>query len=170
MRELLLAYPGAQRALFRQFHIGGCSACGFSPDETLEQICARSVNLPVDHVVAFLESAQAEDRKMMIEPEELRDELAAGSAHLLDIRTAEEFEAVHIPGAVRFTQERMNDILMEWPREEGVIALIDHKGQRALDAAAYFSGHGFKNVRALAGGIDAYAERVAPELPRYELE
>jgi len=28
MRELLLQFPGAQRALFRKYHIGGCASCG----------------------------------------------------------------------------------------------------------------------------------------------
>ena len=37
MAELLEAYPGAQRALFRNYHIGGCSSCGFRPDETLAE-------------------------------------------------------------------------------------------------------------------------------------
>ena len=40
MREVLEIFPGAQRALFRRYHIGGCSSCGFSPDETLAQLCA----------------------------------------------------------------------------------------------------------------------------------
>jgi hypothetical protein len=28
MREVLEVFPGAQRALFRRYHIGGCSSCG----------------------------------------------------------------------------------------------------------------------------------------------
>ena len=47
MREVLENFPGAQRALFRRYHIGGCSSCGFSPDETLAQVCARNGNLDV---------------------------------------------------------------------------------------------------------------------------
>ena len=39
-----------------------------------------------------------------------------------------------------------------------------------MDAAAYFAGHGFENVRALQGGIDAWSQEVDPNLPRYELE
>ena len=39
-----------------------------------------------------------------------------------------------------------------------------------MDAAAYFSGHGFSNVMALRGGIDAWSGEVDPNLPRYELE
>ena len=38
MRDLLAVYPGAQRALFRKYHVGGCSSCGFAPTETLAQI------------------------------------------------------------------------------------------------------------------------------------
>jgi hypothetical protein len=32
MRDVLEKFPGAQRALFRRHHIGGCSSCGFSLD------------------------------------------------------------------------------------------------------------------------------------------
>ena len=38
-------FPGAQRALFRKYHIGGCSSCGFSPNETLAGVCARNENV-----------------------------------------------------------------------------------------------------------------------------
>ena len=173
MQELLKSYPGAQRALFRQYHIGGCSSCGFRPDETLEQICARNEQMKLAEVVAFLESNREEDRKMMVEPEALRSQLNTpdrDEIKLLDIRTREEFEAVHIDGSVHFTQPLMNEILMKWPRDKGVLVLIDHEGQRSLDAAAYFFGQGFTNARALAGGIDGWSERIDPELPRYSVE
>lgn len=170
MQEVLARYPGAQRALFKQYHIGGCSSCGFSPAETLQQLCDRNDHLKIDEVIAFLGRSQAEDQKQMIEPTELAARQTDAATRLVDIRTREEYDAVHIPGSVHFTQPLMQEMLMQWPREDGLIALIDHQGLRALDAAAYFEGHGFKNVKALAGGIDAYAERVAPELPRYTLE
>ncbi|HZV35209.1 MAG TPA: rhodanese-like domain-containing protein, partial [Verrucomicrobiae bacterium] len=51
MRDVLEVYPGAQRALFRKYHIGGCSSCGFQPTETLAQVCARNNNLNVDEVL-----------------------------------------------------------------------------------------------------------------------
>jgi len=37
MSQALEAYPGAQRALFRRYHIGGCSSCAFRPDERLNR-------------------------------------------------------------------------------------------------------------------------------------
>ena len=173
MSEVLKVYPGAQRALFRKYHVGGCSSCGFAPTETLAGIAARNPHMNLPEVLAFLQTSQEEDRAMQITPRELhdlREQNEGGPVHLLDIRTREEFDAVHIPGSEHFTQELMNKILMQWPREQGLIALIDHQGARSLDAAAYFAGHGFTNVRALLGGIDAWSQQIDPDLPRYTLE
>src|SRR5665213_2190185 len=47
MSAVLEKFPGAQRALFRRYHIGGCSSCGFKPTETLAQDCARNGILDV---------------------------------------------------------------------------------------------------------------------------
>jgi len=30
--------------------------------------------------------------------------------------------------------------------------------QRSLDTASYFAGHGFKDVRSMTGGIDAWSQ------------
>lgn len=167
MAGLLDLYPGAQRALFRQYHIGGCSSCGFRPEETLAEVCFRNEKLPVAEVIEFLEKSRVEDEKSLITPEEAS--ASADSARLLDIRTREEFEAVHIPGSTLFTQELLSEITGQWDRNQ-LLVIIDHQGKRALDAAAYFAGHGFTQVRALQGGIDAWSEKIDPSLPRYHLE
>ncbi|MGH7976221.1 MAG: rhodanese-like domain-containing protein, partial [Limisphaerales bacterium] len=57
MREVLENFPGAQRALFRKYHIGGCSSCGFQPTETLAEVCARNGNLDVTEVLAHIQSS-----------------------------------------------------------------------------------------------------------------
>jgi len=168
MGELLRRLPGAQRALFRKYHIGGCSHCGFSPEETLREVCARNDNLPVDEVLEEVVAADAADRAMQIEPRELAEQITHGLT-LLDIRTREEFEAVKIEGAYFFTQELMQEITGQWPKDD-LLVIYDHTGERALDAAAWFQGHGFKNVKVLRGGIDAWSAEVDGKLPRYHLE
>src|SRR6476660_5797287 len=101
MREVLEAYPGAQRALFRKYHIGGCSSCGFQPSETLEQVCQRNNNLAVDEVLAFVRTSHEQDEKIRISPKELAQRLQTDSSvKLLDSRSRQEFEAVHIEGSV----------------------------------------------------------------------
>ncbi len=166
MRELLEQFPGAQRAMFRKYHIGGCSSCGFSPNETLAGVCARNENVDVEKAIEHIIASDAADRAMQIEPGELKEKLSLGEKiNLLDVRTREEFEAVKIPGAQLFTQEMQSKL----PHEEPLV-IYDHQGTRSMDAAAYFQGHGFENVKSLRGGIDAYSAEVDSSLPRYQLE
>ncbi len=42
-------------------------------------------------------------------------------------------------------------------------------GQRSLDAASYFAGHGFTDLGSMTGGIEAWSLQVDPSVPRYEL-
>ena len=170
MRELLEQYPGAQRAMFRKYHIGGCSSCGFSLDETLAGVCARNENVDVEEAIDHIVTSDAAERAMQIEPRELADRVALGEKiQFLDVRTREEFEAVKLPNAHLFTQELMQEILSSWSRSD-LTVVYDHQGARSMDAAAYFQGHGFDNVKSLRGGIDAYSAEVDASLPRYSLE
>jgi rhodanese-related sulfurtransferase len=170
MRDLLVQFPGAQRALFRKYHIGGCSSCGFSPDETLAGVCARNENLSVDEVAEHIIASHEADAAMQIEPRELSDRIAAGEkAYLLDVRTREEWETVKLADSHLFTQELMQEILAKESKSD-LLVICDHKGDRSMDAAAYFQGHGFQNVKSLRGGIDAWSAEVDSKLPRYHLE
>lgn len=169
MQELLQALPGAQRALFRLHHIGGCSSCGFRPDETFAEVCARNDGLDPEAVLEEVKAACEEDARMLIEPIQAAEALAAGNGRLLDIRTREEFEAVRIADAQHFTQELLQEIMLSWPKDM-LLILVDHQGARCLDAASYFAGHGFQNVRGLRGGIDAWSLEVDSSLPRYTVE
>ncbi len=169
MREILQAFPGAQRALFRKYHIGGCSSCAFSPDETLEQLCARNGGLNVSEVLDHLQSSHEQDARTFILPLDL-DQMrrAQPDLRLLDIRSREEFEAVHIEGSVLLSQPVMQEIMSQWPRDRAFV-LVDHQGRHGLDAAAYFLGHGFQNVCCLQGGIDGWAQQVDKRMRRYTL-
>ena len=169
MRELLEVFPGAQRALFRRYHIGGCASCGFQPEETLEQVCARNNQLPVGEVLEHIRSSHEQDAKIFISARELDALLKSGQeVKLLDVRSREEFEAVHLPNSVLLSQPIMTEVLGKWPRNQ-LFVVIDHQGKQGLDAAAYFLGHGFENVRALQGGIDAWSQEIDSTLPRYQV-
>jgi rhodanese-related sulfurtransferase len=170
MKEALEEFPGAQRALFRRYHIGGCSSCGFQPEERLADLCARNGNLNVEEVIAHIRASHEADLKMEIGAKELADWMKrVRGLKVVDIRTREEHEAARIDGAVLFSQELMQEMLGRWKRDEPVV-IVDHQGKKSMDAAAYFLGHGFQNVRALRGGIDAWSREVDAKVPRYELE
>lgn len=168
MEELLGIFPGARRTLFQLHHIGGCSSCGFSPKETLSQICTRNGGLDPVAVLTEIKEGHLKDEALLISALDLQKQLRDAAVRLLDIRTREEFEAVAIPGSRLMTQELMQEA-MNWPKET-LIVLVDHTGSRVLDAAAYFAGHSFTNVKGLKGGIDAYSEQADPSLPRYTTE
>ncbi|HEU5125334.1 MAG TPA: rhodanese-like domain-containing protein [Verrucomicrobiae bacterium] len=169
MSTVLEAFPGAQRALFRRYHIGGCSSCGFRPDETLTQVCERNGNLNVNEVLAHIQSSHEQDAKIFIEPKELAElRQRDPSVRVVDVRSREEFEAVHIEGSLLLSQDVMRQIMSEGTNTRPLV-VVDHLGKTGLDAAAYFLGHGLKNVRCLRGGIDAWAQEVAPKMRRYKL-
>ncbi len=169
MQELLAAYPGAQRALFRNYHIGGCTSCGFRPEEKLSEVCARNEGLPIGEVLDKVRESHAQDEKVLISPVEAAKAQGVGGIRFLDIRTREEHEAVRIAGSELFSQDLIRQMMETCPKDTQII-VYDHTGSRGLDAAAYFSGHGFENVRALRGGIDRWSQEVDPALPRYSVE
>ena len=168
MEEVLTVFPGARRALFRKYHIGGCSSCGFKMDETLGGVCERNNDLDVTEVLGEIQSSHEADQKILVEPKVLQDELAASpDLKLLDVRSQEEFDAARIEGATHMTRDLMQEIMGKWDPEEPFV-IIDHQGQQGLDAAAYYLGHGLKNVRCLRGGIDAWSLEVDESVARYE--
>src|ERR1700684_2960108 len=100
MEELLQEYPAAQRALFRAYHIGGCASCGFDPNETLASVCARNENLSVAEVVRTMFAAQKTNQQMQSSHREGAVRLqCVEQVRLIDVRSREECDAVHIEGA-----------------------------------------------------------------------
>ena len=169
MSAVLENFPGAQRALFRRYHIGGCSSCGFQATETLAEVCARNGNLDVTEVLAHIQTSHEQDAKVLISPQELAELLQRDkSVKLVDVRSREEFEAVNIAGSVLLSQDVMREI-MGSGSDKHPIVVIDHQGKNGLDATAYFTGHGLKNVRCLRGGIDAWAQEVDTKMRRYKI-
>ena len=169
MGRIMEALPGARRALFSRYHLGGCQSCGFADTETLAELCARAGELDVAEVLAHLLASHAHDESMMVSPAELKAELDSSAPPLLlDTRTREEHEAVSIPGAVFLDQDLQQKLFAGDPERR--VILHDHAGKHVLDTCAWFLGHGMKNTRALRGGIDAWSREVDPSVARYRLE
>lgn len=177
MGELLDAFPGARRALFRHFHIGGCAQCGFNDKESIRDVCLRNDQSELEPVFAAIREAHAEDRRLLIEPDTLRDWRSTGTFHqLIDTRSREEHEAVAIEGSIFLTQEWSTRVIaavdssVEAGSESPTLVFYDHQGRYVLDTASYFIGHGVRNVFALNGGIDRWAREIDSSMRRYRLE
>ena len=168
MEDLLALLPGARRALFASYHVGGCQSCAYRDDETLSEVCARN-DIPLGEAIATLLASHERDQALLIQPQDLQKRIEDGEAIvLLDIRSREEHDAIRLPDAKFLNQELQNELFAQPP--QGTIVLYDHRGRDVLDRCAWFHGHGLQNALALAGGIDAWARDVDPTVQRYRLE
>jgi rhodanese-related sulfurtransferase len=165
MGAIMQVLPGAKRALFAAYHLGGCQSCAFSNTETLAELCKRS-DLDPQEVLAHLLASHEHDRALLMEPATAAQRIP--TLTLVDLRTREEHEAVSIPGSRFFTQELQQQLFAGDP--QAPILLYDHRGSHVLDQVAWFRGHGLKETFGLRGGIDAWSAEVDPSLRRYRLE
>ncbi|HEV8112185.1 MAG TPA: rhodanese-like domain-containing protein [Planctomycetota bacterium] len=163
METILSAAPAARRALFQRYHIGGCSSCAFQPTDTLAQVCKDHNILDVAEVIRTIEIAQEMDAKLQVEPREVRAWLDAGEDFsFIDVRSPEEIERSRIPGAEPL-DFAAPDKYMSLPHERKMVFHCQ-SGERSLDVAAYFRGHGFQRVYSLRGGIEAWRTQVDPSV------
>lgn len=168
MGGLMAEMPGARRALFAKYHLGGCQSCAFDDSETLEELCTRA-ELDAGKVLEHLLKSHEHDLTMLLEPAEVKRRMDAGEEILwVDVRTREEHEAVKIAGARFFNPELQEEIFKAKPG--GLVMLYDHTGKYVLDQVAWFRGHGVDNAFGLTGGIDAWSKEVDPKVMRYRVE
>ena len=100
--------------------------------------------------------------------EELRRELdqKGDNLVLIDVREAHEWDIAHIEGAKLIPLSQLPERLSELDGHAEIVTHCHH-GARSMKALEILRGAGFGKVRSLAGGIDAWAERVEPGLARY---
>src|SRR5688572_15009834 len=77
MEQVTTVFPSSQRALFRRYHIGGCSSCGFQPSDTLGTVAVNH-RLDVNEVVGHLQRGQETERDLGIPAGETAEVLEAG--------------------------------------------------------------------------------------------
>jgi len=85
---------------------------------------------------------------------------------LLDVREYHEYDICSIEDSVLIPLGELADRLDELNETDEII-IHCHHGGRSMRAAQFLKDKGFKNVKNLAGGIDAWAEKFDPDMPRY---
>jgi len=156
MEQILEVAPAAQRALFQRYHVGGCSACGFQPTDTLAQVCKDHNILDVNEVLDTIQRAEEVDRRCQIDADKVRAWLSAGEDFtFVDVRPPEELEASRVPEAEPLDFADSGKY-MGLPKDRRMVFLCGD-GVRALDVASYFIGHGFTQVWSVRGGVAAWS-------------
>ncbi len=109
------------------------------------------------------------EHPLEVEPEAVRDRLAAGDDPLLlDCREPDEYELVHLSGATLLPMSEIAGRAAELEPHRGrEIVVYCHHGGRSLRVTHWLRRQGFDAASSLAGGIDGWAVRIDPSLPRY---
>lgn len=85
---------------------------------------------------------------------------------LVDVRETWEVELAALPGALVLPLGRLPELTGAIDPDRPIVVYCHH-GIRSAQAAGYLLHVGFEDVRHLAGGIDAWAEEIDPEMRRY---
>jgi rhodanese-related sulfurtransferase len=85
---------------------------------------------------------------------------------VLDVREPWETAICALPGSLLVPMGRVPAHLEALPRDRPLVVLCHH-GIRSAHVAAWLRAHGLTNAVNLAGGIDAWARRIEPEMRRY---
>jgi adenylyltransferase/sulfurtransferase len=135
-----------------------CPVCGLHPTVTAlidyEAFCGAGAGTGIGDDVEI--SARDLQRERSRKPDLV----------LVDVREPREAEIAHITGARLIPLRELPGRLSELPASAAIVTHCHH-GLRSLKALEILKGAGFANVRSLAGGIDAWAREVDPEVPRY---
>lgn len=100
--------------------------------------------------------------------EELRSLLDADAVDLIDVREPAEWAIAHLPGARLVPMGELRGRLADGELAgERPIVLYCKVGARSAEALGWLRAAGLADSRHLAGGIDDWARRVDPSLPRY---
>ncbi|MGB3629395.1 MAG: molybdopterin-synthase adenylyltransferase MoeB [Terracidiphilus sp.] len=136
-----------------------CPVCGDHPTVTelidYEQFCGvRGAEKPA--------TANIED----MTPEELKQRLDAGDdLFVLDVREPNEFQICNLGGHLI----PLNDLPKRVGELDSAREIVVHckMGGRSAKAVDFLKQAGFTRVHNLAGGINAWAERIDPKMPKY---
>ena len=102
-----------------------------------------------------------------ITPTELKKKLDNKEpVFLLDVREDFEFELCHIEGSRLIPLPTLFYMIKEIPKDKEIIAICHH-GHRSASACEFLMQKGYKNVKNLAGGIDAWAKEVDKSMAKY---
>jgi phage shock protein E len=103
-----------------------------------------------------------------VSPQALIERLDDGpkAPFVLDVRTAEEYVAGHVPGAVNIPHDQLASRLAEVPRDRDVV-LYCRSGRRVQLAAEVLAGGGYARLEHLQGDMPAWSNQGRPvEKPR----
>lgn len=117
----------------------------------------------IDHAVGYLEGethawvteGYETDHVPLLSAKEVHEKLETGEFTLLDVRSTEEYETEHVPGAINIMAMDLRTRYAELDPEGSYIAMC-RTGKRSSLACSILKQHNFRNIYNAAGGITGY--------------
>jgi rhodanese-related sulfurtransferase len=102
-----------------------------------------------------------------ISPQELKARMdRRQTPSLLDVRDDWETKLCRLENATHIPVEEI-EVRVDELNPDDELVVYCHQGVRSAAVAEYLRRQGFKNVKNLAGGLDAWARTVDPSMRRY---
>ncbi len=137
----------------------GCPICGENP--TIEELIDYETFCGVTPEQVLREAG------FEITPEELKSKLESGEdIILIDVREPHEWEINRIYGSRLIPLSKLPEKVNELDQTREIIFYCK-MGGRSARAVQFLRELGFTRVKNLAGGIDAWIEKIDPSMPRY---
>ncbi len=138
-----------------------CPICGEHPTITklidYEAFCG--ISPAADEKTMNSDEVTVQEMKRALDDPALR-------IKVLDVREPREYEIARVEGAVLFPLSTLAERFSELdPNQEYYIHC--KVGVRSLHAVYFLRQHGFKHLKSVRGGIDAWSEEIDPTVPRY---
>ena len=138
-----------------------CKICGTNPTITelidYEAFCGVPGLYAEENSVGF---------DWDITPCELAERLKQGQVRLIDVREPHELEISALPKAENYPLGQLASKMSELDSAEEIV-LLCKRGTRSRRALELLVSAGFRKVKNLKGGINAWAQEVDPSLPIY---
>jgi rhodanese-related sulfurtransferase len=116
-------------------------------------------------VFIFLVACSSSDATPLAEisPQQAARIVESNNAVIIDVRTQEEWDAGHIPGAIHIPLSEVKGRLDEFKAFEGKTLVMQcRSGKRSASAGKILLSAGYENVSNLTGGINAWGKAKLP--------
>jgi adenylyltransferase/sulfurtransferase len=106
-------------------------------------------------------------KEFEITPEELKQRLDRGDdLFILDVREPHEYQICKLPGSTLIPLRQVPARVHELDSAREIVVHCK-MGGRSAEAVKFLRQVGFRKIKNLVGGIDAWAQRIDPRVPRY---
>ena len=122
--------------------------------ETASETSSASVEAPKEQVASYHQISQEEAKEMMA---------MDGTQIIVDVRTQEEYESGHIPGAICIPNESIGcDSPEALPDYDQIILIYCRTGRRSKEASQKLASMGYTNIYEF-GGINDWTGEIVTE-------